>query len=95
MSRNVGEQSPGSTLQACRQRETGLVVFVKRTGRPSLPSCALLEGGLVLPDARHVEAPHFLRNVVESVAEKLDLRPPGRLFLCPFQLHVLACSDSQ
>ena len=55
----------------------------------------LLEGGVVLPVARHLEAPDFVQNVLESVAEELDLRPPRRPLLRPFQLHGLACSDSQ
>ena len=34
-------------------------------------------------------------NVLKSVAEELDLRPPRLLLLRPFQLHGVACSSSQ
>ena len=95
MSRNVDEQPPGLTLQACRHRGTGLVVFVHASDAPHCPHVHILEGGVVLPGARHLEAPDLVRNELESVAEELDLCPPRRLLLRPFQLHGLACSDSQ
>ena len=95
MSRNVDEQPPGSTLQACRHRGTGLLVFVHAPDAPHCPPVHVLEAGVVLPVARHLEAPNFVQNVLESVAEELDLRPPQRPLLRPFQLHGLACSDSQ
>ena len=95
MSRNVDEQPPGSTLQACRHRGTGLVVFVYAPDAPHCPHVHVLEGGVVLPVARHLEAPDFVRNVLDSAAEELDIRPARRLLLRPFQLHGLACSDSQ
>ena len=95
MSRNVDKQPPGSTLLACRHRGTGLIVFVHAPDAPHCPHVHLLEGGVVLPVARHLEAPHFVQNVLETVAEELDFRPPRRPLLCPFQLHGLGCSDSQ
>ena len=95
MSRNVGEQAPGSTLQVCRHRGTGLVVFVHALDAPHCPPVHVLEGGVVLSVARHLKAPDFVQNVLESVAEELDLRPTRRPVLRPFQLYGLACSDSQ
>ena len=95
MSQNVEEQPPSSTLQACRHRGTGLLVFVHAPDASHCPHVHVLEGGVVLPVARHLEAPHFGRNVPQSMAEELDPRPPGRLLLCPFQLHGLGCSESQ
>ena len=75
--------------------ETGLVVFVHAPDAPHCPHVHLLEGGVVLPVARHPEAPDFVQTVLEPVAEELDLRPPRRPLLRPFQLHGLAWSDSQ
>ena len=95
MSRNVHKQPPGSTLQACRHRTTGLVVFVHAPDAPHCPPVHVLERGVVLPVARYLEVPDFVQNVLESVAEELDLCPPRRPLLRPFQLHGLACSDSQ
>ena len=95
MSRNVDKQPPGSTLQACRHCGTGLVVFFHAPDAPHRPHVHNLEGGVVLPVARHLEDPDFVRNVLDSMAEELDLRPPRLLLLRPFQLHGLACSDSQ
>ena len=95
MSRNVDEQRPGSTLQACRHCGTALVVFVHALDAPHCPHVHVWEGGVVLSVARHLEAPDLLRNVLESVAEELDHRPPRQLLLRPFELHGLACSDSQ
>ena len=95
MSRNVDEQPPGSTLQASRHRGTGLVVFVRAPDAPHCPPVHVLERSVVLPVARHLEAPNFVQKVLESVAEELDLRPPRRPLLRPFQLPGLACSDSQ
>ena len=94
MSGNVDAQPPGSTLQACRHRGTRLAVFVHAPDAPHCPHVHVLEGGVVLPVARHLEAPDFVRNVRESVAQELDLGPPRRLLRRPFQLHGLACSDS-
>ena len=37
MSRNVDEQPPGSTLQACRHRGSGLVLFVHAPDAPHWP----------------------------------------------------------
>ena len=88
MSRNVDEQPPGSTLQACRHRGTSLVVFVHTPDAPHCPQVHGLEGGVVLPVTRHLGAPDFVGNVLESVAEEHNFRPPRRLLL-------LACSDSQ
>ena len=76
MSRNVEEQRPGSTLQACHHRGTGLVVFLHAPDAPRFPHVHVLEEGVVLPVARHLEAPDSLGDVLESVAEELDLRPP-------------------
>ena len=95
MSQNVNQQPPGSALQACSHCGTGLVVFVHAPDTPHYPHVHVLEGGVVLPVARHLEAPDFVRTVLESVAEELDVRPPQRLLLRPFQLHLLACSDTQ
>ena len=95
MSRNVDEQPLGSTLQGCRHRGTGLVVFVHAPYAPYCPPVPVLEGGVVLSVAQHLEATDCVQNVLESVAEELDLRPPRRPLLRPFQLHGLACSDSQ
>ena len=92
---NVDEQPPDSTPQACRHRGTGLVVFVHAPDAAHCPHVHLLEGGVVLPVARHLEATDLVQNVLESVAEELDLRPPRRPLLRPFQLHGLACSDGQ
>ena len=92
---NVDEQLPGSTLLACRLLGTGLVVFVHAPDAPHCPHVHVLGGGVVLPVARHLEAPDFVRNVLEPLADELDLRPPRRLLLRPFQLHGLACSESQ
>ena len=39
MSRNVDEQPPGSTLQACRHRRTGLVVLTRSRGGPATGRC--------------------------------------------------------
>ena len=61
MSRNVDEQPPGSTLQACRHRGTGLVVFVHAPDAPHCPPVHVLEGGVVLLVARHLEAPDLCR----------------------------------
>ena len=41
----------------------------------------------MLPVARHLEAPDFMQNVLESVAVELDLRPPRRPSLRPFKLE--------
>ena len=95
MSRNVDEQAPGSTSQACRHRGTGLVAFAHAPDASHCPPVHVLLGGVVLLVARHLEAPDFVQNVLESVAEELDLRPPRRPLLRPFQIHGLACSDSQ
>ena len=68
MSPNVDEQPPGSTLQTCLHRGTGLVVFVHAPNAPHCPHVHVLEGGVVIPVARHLEAPDLVRNVLESVA---------------------------
>ena len=91
MSRNVDEQPAGSTLQACRHHRTGLVVLVHAPDAPHCPPVPVLGGRVVLPVARHLEAPDFVQNVLESVAGELDLRPPRRPLLRPFQPHGLAC----
>ena len=54
----------------------GLVVFVHAPDAPHCPPVPVLEGGVVFPVARHLEAQDFVQNVLESVAEELDLRPP-------------------
>ena len=95
MSRNVDEQPPGSTLQPCCHRGTGLVVFVHAQDPNHCPHAHVLEGGMVLPLARHLEALDFVRNVLVSVAKEQDLCPPRQLLLRRFQLHGLASSDSQ
>ena len=95
MSQNVDEQPPVSTLKPCRHRGPGLVVFVCAPDAPHCPHVHVLEGGVVLAVARHLEAPDSVRNVLKSVVEELDLCQPQRLLLRPSQLHGLACSDSQ
>ena len=68
MSWKVDEQPPGSTLQACRHRGTGLVVFAHAPDAPHCPHVHVLEGGVVLSVARHLEEPDFVRNVLKSMA---------------------------
>ena len=92
ISRKTDKQPPGSMLRACRHRGTGVLVFVPA---PDAPHAHVLEGGVVLPVARHLDVPDFVQNVVEFVAEELYLCSPRRLLLNPFQLNDLACSDSQ
>ena len=94
----LGMWTNNHLAQRCRLAATAEPVwwswFTHRT--PHLcPPVSVLEGGVVLPVARHLEAPDFVQNVLESVAEELDLRPPRQPLLRPFQLHGLACSDSQ
>ena len=95
MSRKVDDQPPGSTLQACRHRGICLVVFVHAPDTHHCPHVHIVQGGVVLPVARHLEAPDFVQNVMESLAEELDLHPPRRLLFRPFQLHGQAGSHSQ
>ena len=93
----LGMWTNNHLAQRCRLAATakiGLVVFVHAPDAPHCPPVHVLEGGVVLPVARHLEAPEFVQNVLESVAEELDLRPPRRPLLRPFQLHGLPCSDS-